>query len=367
MSACSTPTSEGVRVTGSPIPAVQTNEEAQGVKGALGRVGVLVPSYNHARFVERCLRSIFAQTYPPTKLLVIDDGSTDGSPQVIERVLQDCPFPAELIVRPNRGLCATLNEGFGRLEGEYFAYLASDDVWHPERLAEGVAALARRPEAVLSYSHCYIIDAQDRIIGDSREWGWYFDGDHLETLLRVHHVPENATVTFRREAVARFGWNEANRLEDYELYLQLATLGPFAFVPCHLGYHRLHSTNTTWQMAKMMDEVLNTQARLAGQLGLSDRELQRYQAHLRFQFGEHQLIAGKRWMAIQLTMCNLHGAPSWSALARRLALLAFPQRVVRWIQRCRRATRAKRYGVVGMDGTPQQSNLSSLDLSTRGG
>ena len=91
-------------------------QAARPAAGSLGRVGVLVPSYNHARFVERCLRSIIAQTYPPTKLLVIDDGSTDGSPQIIARVLQDCPFPAELVVRPNRGLCATLNEGFARLE-----------------------------------------------------------------------------------------------------------------------------------------------------------------------------------------------------------------------------------------------------------
>ncbi|MCA1626038.1 MAG: glycosyltransferase family 2 protein [Acidobacteria bacterium] len=55
-------------------------------------VFVLVPSYNHAPFVEKCLKSIIKQTFSPKKLLVIDDGSQDGSPQTIEKVLNDCPF-----------------------------------------------------------------------------------------------------------------------------------------------------------------------------------------------------------------------------------------------------------------------------------
>ena len=83
------------------------------------RVSVVVPSYNHGRFVESTLRSIFKQTFVPAKLLVIDDGSTDDSPRTIERVLHDCPLPCELIVRPNRGLCATLNQGLRNTSGEY--------------------------------------------------------------------------------------------------------------------------------------------------------------------------------------------------------------------------------------------------------
>src|SRR6185503_7063318 len=84
-------------------------------------VSVVVPSHNHARFIEATLRSIIAQTFTPAELVVIDDGSTDDSPRLIERTLQDCSFPAELIARGNRGLCATLNEGLERSTGKYFA------------------------------------------------------------------------------------------------------------------------------------------------------------------------------------------------------------------------------------------------------
>ena len=80
----------------------------------MSEIFVLVPSYNHAPFVERTLRSIFAQTLAPKKLIVIDDGSKDESVEIIERVLRDCPFENEFIARENRGLCATLNEGFAK-------------------------------------------------------------------------------------------------------------------------------------------------------------------------------------------------------------------------------------------------------------
>jgi alpha-1,3-rhamnosyltransferase len=92
-------------------------------------VSVLVPSYNHAKFIERTLRSIFAQTLPPKNLIVIDDGSKDESVEVIERVLKESPVESRLIARENRGLSATLNEGFALTDSEYFAYLGSDDVW----------------------------------------------------------------------------------------------------------------------------------------------------------------------------------------------------------------------------------------------
>src|SRR3712207_5703987 len=116
-------------------------------------VFVLVPSYNHAPFIEKCLRSIIEQTAEPRKLLVIDDGSTDGSAEIIQRVLHDCRFECELIVRENRGLCRTLNEGLARSDGKYFAYLGSDDYWLPDFLKARVELLEQRSRAVLAYGN----------------------------------------------------------------------------------------------------------------------------------------------------------------------------------------------------------------------
>src|SRR5215212_6167319 len=115
--------------------------DAGAAHNEVARVSVVVPSHNHAPFVAETLRSVFRQTHAPRQLLVVDDGSRDGSPRVIEKTLDDCPFPCELIARANRGLCATLNEALGKTGGEYFAYLGSDDLWLPDFLAARVALL----------------------------------------------------------------------------------------------------------------------------------------------------------------------------------------------------------------------------------
>src|SRR5690242_817699 len=127
-------------------------------KSDQSKVFVAIPSYNHGRFVEECIRSVIAQTQPPLKLLVIDDGSSDGSPDRIGRVLNGCPFDCELIARENRGLCATLNQALSLSSGEYFAYLGSDDFWMPGFLDTRTSMLDQKIDSVLAFGHAYLVD-----------------------------------------------------------------------------------------------------------------------------------------------------------------------------------------------------------------
>ncbi|MFN2599389.1 MAG: glycosyltransferase family 2 protein, partial [Pyrinomonadaceae bacterium] len=208
-------------------------------------VSVVVPSHNHARFVGRALRSIFAQTHAPAHLLVIDDGSRDESVRVIERALASCPFPCEMIARENRGLAATLNEGLARVaSSRYFAYLGSDDVWLPDFLRARVALLERRAASALAYGHCFYIDGEDHVFDRTDDWADYADGDARAMLWRGTG-PHSPTVVYRRASVERHGWNERARLEDYELYLRLSAEGEFAFDARVLSAWRRHGTNTS--------------------------------------------------------------------------------------------------------------------------
>ena len=147
-------------------------------------MSVVVPAYNHAPFVALTLRSIFRQTIVPAELFVIDDGSTDGSPKIIDTVLHDCPFPCEFVARQNRGLSATLNEGFARTGGNSFAYLCSDDLWLPDFLHARVSLLASRRDAVLGYSHAYFVDEKNSIVDCTADWANYADGDARALLLK---------------------------------------------------------------------------------------------------------------------------------------------------------------------------------------
>ena len=305
-------------------------DEAQAPDGAVSvpeihdTVSVAVPSFNHARFVERTLRSVFAQTLRPAELLVIDDGSTDGSPKIIERALAECPFPCELIARENRGLAKTLNEALASAtRGRFFAYLGSDDIWLPEFLAARSRLLEERPHAVLGYGHAYYIDAEDRIIDRTDKWADYTDGD-VRAMLWRGVAPHSPTVVYRRAALARYGWSDRARLEDYGLYLRLAEAGEFAFDPRLLAAWRIHAANTSRDFAFMMDEWLDAQRSVAAEIGLASDELARAQAQLGWSCAENFARRGAKREAMRLAFEHRHGAPSAGAVAKMMLRLAIP-------------------------------------------
>ena len=308
-------------------------------------VAVVVPSYNHAPFVAAALRSIFAQTRAPARLLVIDDGSRDGSPRVIEDVLKDCPFPCELVARANRGLCATLNEGLAKTEGEYFAYLGSDDLWLPDFLAARVALMQERPRAVLAYGHAYLIDGRGAVSDCTLDWARYSDGDARAMLLEEAYAPMSPTVLHRRAAVERHGWNERARLEDYELYLKLSADGDFAFDPRVLSAWRRHATNTSGDFVWMIEARLEAQRNAAPHLKLSPAQLERYRRALNFSGAEDLLRLGDKRAALKYLRRGLSGAPNASALARVALRLLTPHSLVRRRNRRRQADAARRHSI----------------------
>jgi alpha-1,3-rhamnosyltransferase len=295
-------------------------------------VFVLVPSYNHAPFIEKCLRSIIEQTAEPRKLLVIDDGSSDGSVEIIERVLRDCRFESEFIVRENRGLCRTLNEGLERSEGKYFAYLGSDDYWLHDFLKLRVELLERRPRAVLAYGHSYIVDEENRIT-DSTEnhsdtWAYYPDGDPGPMLLNGG-APISSSVCYRRSGLDGLEWNESARLEDYEMYLRLMAKGEFAFDSRVLCAWRSHSYNTSGSRTMMLEEIMAAQERTFAALGLGDEALAAAKTRTRFLYARIALQHGDKLTAMRLARGNWKGARSTMEKAAFAARMLTPMPIVK--------------------------------------
>ncbi|HZH31322.1 MAG TPA: glycosyltransferase [Pyrinomonadaceae bacterium] len=324
--------------------ATETTGESMGESAA---VSVVVPSFNHAPFVERTLRSVFRQTFAPLELFVIDDGSRDDSTRIIEATLSDCPFACEFIARGNRGLAATLNEGFARARGRYFAYLGSDDVWFPGFLRARVEMLEARPRAVLAYGHAYSIDAADRIIDCTIDWARYRDGDVRGMLLETL-APLSPTVLYRRDALRPQPWNEEAGLEDYELYLRLSAQGEFAFDPHVLSAWRQHGYNTSRNLELMLRERLAAQRRAAASLNLSAEELAEFQTLARFRSAQEFMRQGAKLKALKLAARNWHGARSKGEAFTLLAGLLVPHRLLARRQARRQEHAAQRYGALEM-------------------
>ncbi len=308
-------------------------------------VSVLVPSYNHAPFIARCLRSIIRQTHSPLELIVIDDGSRDGSLKEIEGVLNDCPFESELLARSHRGLCATLNEGLKRSRGKYFAYLGSDDVWLKGFLEARVGLLQSRPQAVLAYGHVFVINEEDQILERSDDWAIYSDGSVRQMLLH-HIVPFSPSVLYRREPVERHYWNEEAGLEDYDLYLRLSGEGEFAFDGQVLCAWRSHRYNKSRNLEFMLTECLKAQNRAVGGLNISKPELEKAHSELKWRYAVDFVKAGQKRKALELICLNLKGAPSYRSVARMMLGLVIPKPTLDWRRRLVQQRTIKQYGSV---------------------
>ena len=311
----------------------------------MSEISVVVPSYNHAPFVERALRSIFSQTLKPKKLLVIDDGSQDGSVEIIKRVLPDSPFETEFVFRENRGLCATLNEGFAKTEGEFFAYISSDDVWLPRFLEKRIGLLKKRPDAVLAYGHSYLINERDEIFDCTKNWGEYRDGNSLEMLLDAQ-IPASASVVYRRSALGKFLWNENSRLEDYELYLRLSATEEFALDDNVLSAWRIHEYNTSANFIEMMNELIKAQNRVAEKINLSQGRLRQAHAKAKFNCILQLIRDGRKKEAARMLRENLSDFSSPRTAGKLALSFIVPNKLLQWRRNLIRRKTIEKYGVL---------------------
>jgi len=151
------------------------------------RVSVVMPVYNAAAFLEEAVESVLAQTYPNWELLLIDDGSTDGSRALAERYAAEHPERIRCLQHPgreNRGASATRNLGIANARGEYLAFFDADDVWLPQKLDEQVSLLDTRSDVGMVYGSAF--------------WWYSWTGketDRRREFLDVPRLPDGTVVS----------------------------------------------------------------------------------------------------------------------------------------------------------------------------
>jgi len=119
-------------------------------------VSVIIPLYNKEKWIERTLYSVLNQTFTDWEAIIVDDGSTDRSVEVVEEFIQKNPGNWVLIKNHNAGQCRTRNSGIARADGEYVAFLDADDIWSSNKLFDQVEVLKNNSEVSLVISP-YII------------------------------------------------------------------------------------------------------------------------------------------------------------------------------------------------------------------
>ncbi|NVN92663.1 MAG: glycosyltransferase, partial [Desulfuromonadales bacterium] len=188
------------------------------------RVTVLMPVFNGERYLREAIDSILAQTFRDFELLIIDDGSTDGSEKII--LSHHDSRIRYISYGTNRGLIATLNRGIAAARGEYIARMDCDDISLPERLAQQVAHLD-------SHSTCAMVAAKAILIDtEGGECGSWNDDDNvtssqqiIQRLPRANCIVHPSTM-LRTALLSTYGYDPQQRnCEDYDLWLRLAADG----------------------------------------------------------------------------------------------------------------------------------------------
>jgi len=209
------------------------------------RVSVIIPTYNRRAYVQEAIDSVLAQTCTDYEIIVVDDGSTDGTGEVLRERY------GSLVVyawQENQGVSAARNAAIRACTGEFVALLDSDDLWLPRKLERQMAAFEQHPDTALVYSFGAEIDEKGFELGSGGHLGQDLpEPDRpFESLLQGCWIPA-LTAVFRRECLTDVGYFDEGLVgaADWDMWLKIAERWPVVCVPEVLARYRVHAVNMT--------------------------------------------------------------------------------------------------------------------------
>lgn len=184
------------------------------------KVSVIIPAYNNARFLQEAVESVFAQTYQDYEIIVIDDGSTDNTKEVLAPYLDRIQY----IYQPNRGASSARNTGIRHSHGDYIAFLDADDIWLPEKLRIQVEYLNNHPDTAMVYALALRVDVNGRASNHRNMLKRSLPcGDIFNALFFRDFITLSSVVIRKRilDAIGLFD-ESFTHAEDHELWLRIA-------------------------------------------------------------------------------------------------------------------------------------------------
>jgi glycosyltransferase involved in cell wall biosynthesis len=223
-------------------------------------VSVIIPCYNGEAYIEETITSALWQTYQNIEILVIDDGSTDGSAAIVEK------FPVRYIRQENRGLTPTRNRGVRESRGSYIVFLDADDRLMPEAIETGLRMLTQNPDCSMAVGdHCFISGNGSHLAPSQKP---FLTRYHFEALLRSNFIEMISSVMFRKDVLEKVGGFDTSLrvAEDYDLYLRIARDHAICCHRAVVAEYRWHQSNASHNselMLTMTLQVLQSHARHA--------------------------------------------------------------------------------------------------------
>ena len=209
----------------------------------LPKVSVIIPSYNHSKFVKQAILSVVTQTYKNIELIVIDDGSKDDSRTIISELRSEFNF--EYFEQENSGISASLNRGIRNSSGEYICYVASDDFYHEDKISKQVKFYLENPDFGFIHAGCIVVNEFGAEISrpEFSDVSWNIKRP-FNILLETCFVSA-PSVMIKRSVFEEVGYfDESVAIEDWDLWLRIAKQYEVGFQNDYLVYYRQHGSNT---------------------------------------------------------------------------------------------------------------------------
>jgi glycosyltransferase involved in cell wall biosynthesis len=222
------------------------------------QVDVIVPAYNAQKYLAAAIESVMAQTFEDWRIVLVDDGSTDNTAEVVAPFLPQLGSKLLYIKQANAGLPAARNAAIRNSSSEFLALLDADDIWLPWRLEESLKAFAGRPQVGLVYGFNARIDPNGSVIDTFASKQRYAEG-RIAPYIYMRRVNLNCpTITFRRRCVDEVGlFDESLRAtEDRDLWLRIALKYEVALVPKVLAHYRVSPNAMTTDSDRMLKAQL---------------------------------------------------------------------------------------------------------------
>jgi len=271
-------------------------------------VSIIIPCYNGERFIGEAIESALNQIYPSVEIVVVDDGSTDHSRELVEL------YPVRLICNDHQGVSAARNRGIQESRGAFLLFLDSDDRLLPNAVACGLATLTQHPECAMAVAEHNLITSDGQVICKRPKVSRV--DDVFQRLLRSNFIECTSSVLFRRSMFpTQLGFMiGVEGAEDYELFLRVSRNHAVQCTKEEVAEYRLHASNSSHNSEKMLIHTLKV--------------LRLQKPYLKLKLGYRVAYCRGWWSwrrkyGRQLTMELLHaGSVSWSTRRRILAMLA---------------------------------------------
>jgi len=310
-------------------------------------VSVVIPTYNARQFLNQAVASVANQTFRNLEVIIVDDGSTDGTEPPSQAQMGDIPL--RYVRQSNQGPSAARNRGLAEAAGEFIAFLDADDLWLPSKLEHQMQYFRQHFDYGLVYTDIAYTDAAGKVVAPSAfkvighdpgrgGEGWVFERELLNNFI----FP--STVVMRRCIFDDVGLFDPRLVpaEMTDLFLRISRRYQVGCVPLTLAKRRRHkeALTATFELGALPARIdLVNRYSTAGQLRpIARLKVRRLLATLHVRWGRYQLGNGERRAARRLLLQGLRHWPSGQALAL-LGLACFPaallRRVKGWRARCR--------------------------------